>query len=404
MKIKKVNFIFLWTIMIFILVGCSNSTDKIQSEGNSLECWSCGTSVSINTKTCPNCYKFLDSKEVSTEKNSIVESSIIEKIEENTEEIATEVEIVESSEVEIIESTEVVKPEKPKKEDNYIKEREALEVNLPKDFIKATKNGITRYWRDGSDSFIIYQQSNNDGSLDYFSEETIQEYIKMYANPDTEKYKSVELLEFGPKNVDGHYAFSYTSKYTLTEKEGGGELIRIDYIIENGDKYDTIIFTDCYDGCTDALNDCMNNMKYTNYVGKETLVIEISNEFVKTEENDKIYYRNSTNHSNIIISKMENNGYLENVTEEFIRDIIVSEFKAMYGDAIDVELIDSEFLTVDGHKAFKSSISTDIEGFNMSQTQFVIENGDEYDIVVFSDSNYTFKDEFEKCIEKLRYE
>jgi hypothetical protein len=74
-----------------------------------------------------------------------------------------------------------------------------------------------------------------------------------------------------------------------------------------------------------------------------------------------------------------------------------------YNEKIEVNMIDTNVSVIDGHKALKYTYEYTINDIHVIQTQFIIKNGNMYDMVLISDFKDGHTDIFKDCIEKFEY-
>lgn len=136
---------------------------------------------------------------------------------------------------------------------------------------------------------------------------------------------------------------------------------------------------------------------------KESLNFDIPEEFEKNDTSVAILYQKPGVSSNINVVKSVNDGSLDSITGAAMIAAIETELESVYGEDLTLTLIDGELTEVDGHKAFRYSYDYEIQGIYILQTQFIVENGDEYEYITFSDCNDGYTDIFEECMEGIEY-
>lgn len=134
---------------------------------------------------------------------------------------------------------------------------------------------------------------------------------------------------------------------------------------------------------------------------KEVLKLNLPG-FEMTEMTGLIYYQKEGVTSNVVINNTANDGSLKNTTAQMMVDTIEPSLEAIYGE-LDVVLLEEENLVVDGHNALMYSYSYVVQGFNVVQTQYLIENGDEYNVITFTDFNEECTSVFEECMNTIEY-
>lgn len=141
-----------------------------------------------------------------------------------------------------------------------------------------------------------------------------------------------------------------------------------------------------------------------NYVTeKETLMIYLPENFERMETTGFTIYQEVGKNSSVNLVKTINDGSLDDVSGKEIVSAVETQLESIYGIDLTFDIVDEDFLEIDGHKAFKCSYTFDVEDIHILQTQLMIENGDEYECLTFADYNEGFLDIFTECMETLEY-
>lgn len=120
----------------------------------------------------------------------------------------------------------------------------------------------------------------------------------------------------------------------------------------------------------------------------EKIVVSVPEGFEKSEENGTITYAKEDTGSNIILNQTPNDGSLATTTGKMLVEILEPQLEETYETELTVTLVKDEKIEVDGHKGLFYSFSYEYLGFEIIQTQYILENGDVYEFVTYTDMTF----------------
>ena len=143
---------------------------------------------------------------------------------------------------------------------------------------------------------------------------------------------------------------------------------------------------------------------FTDEVGSEgTLTFTVPEGFTYLE--DSQLYNSPDSLGNIIYQTMENNGSFAFITQSLMETGLESSLGTQFGMTIDITFLSWENITVEGYDAIRYSISYEVSGIPVVQTQIVISGTDNLHYLTFTEMNNSgYQDDFAACEASMKFE
>ena len=83
-----------------------------------------------------------------------------------------------------------------------------------------------------------------------------------------------------------------------------------------------------------------------------------------------------------------NDNSLATTTGKMLVEILEPQLEKMYETELTVTLVKDEKIEIDGHAGLVYAFSYEYFGFEVVQTQYILENGDVYEFVTYTDMTF----------------
>lgn len=157
----------------------------------------------------------------------------------------------------------------------------------------------------------------------------------------------------------------------------------------------------------DSINDALDNSEEveedTTAESEGTLTFTVPEGFVY-DESSQLY--NSPDYlGNINYLTMDNDGSFNMVTKALMEMGLESQLTSQFGSEVDITVTSWEDVTVDGYEAIRYSISYELSGISVVQTQIIINGTEKLHYLTFTEMNNSgYADEFAACEETMKFE
>ncbi|MGN0308938.1 MAG: hypothetical protein ACI4DN_12050 [Lachnospiraceae bacterium] len=146
----------------------------------------------------------------------------------------------------------------------------------------------------------------------------------------------------------------------------------------------------------------------------EGLIVELTYDvpegFILDEENSGngalLYHSEKENeYSNLNSFSMENDGSFERVTNENFTAQLEEQMEAMWETELTLTLLEQKEYEIDGRRAFMHSYEYEEDGIKYTQTQCIIEDGEQLHFITFTIINdEPYADAFAATLDSVRFE
>lgn len=158
---------------------------------------------------------------------------------------------------------------------------------------------------------------------------------------------------------------------------------------------------DIEDAVSDALEDDVEDEVVAESEG--TLTFTVPEGFVYDEATE--LYNSPDSLGNINYLTMENDGSFSMVTQALMEMGLESSLASQFGSEVDITVTSWEETTVDEYEAIRYSISYEVSGIPIEQTQIIINGTEKLHYLTFTGMNTTdYADEFAACEASMKFE
>lgn len=117
------------------------------------------------------------------------------------------------------------------------------------------------------------------------------------------------------------------------------------------------------------------------------------------------YTKDTTSVANIIEYSIPSDGSFSMVTKEIMANALETQLESVFGTDITLNIPVYENIEINGRPTIKYTIAYDFEGYSLEQTQYMIDDGDNYRYVTLTrDTADEFGDDFKAVENSIRFE
>lgn len=117
------------------------------------------------------------------------------------------------------------------------------------------------------------------------------------------------------------------------------------------------------------------------------------------------YTKDTTSVANIIEYSIPSDGSFSMVTKEIMANALETQLESAFGTDIILNIPVYENIEINGRPTIKYTIAYDFEGYSLEQTQYMIDDGDNYRYVTLTrDTADEFGDDFKAVENSIRFE
>ncbi len=156
----------------------------------------------------------------------------------------------------------------------------------------------------------------------------------------------------------------------------------------------------------DADNSNVENEADTELESEGTLIYDLPEGWTYDEASDLYYGPNYPNEmANINYNSVANDGSFSLVTQAMMEEALEESLTLAYGETMDIEVTKWEETTVDGYEAIEYTITYEYAGFEIAQTQVIVNGKDNYHYLTLTESTAEgYAETFNAIIDSMRFE
>lgn len=159
-------------------------------------------------------------------------------------------------------------------------------------------------------------------------------------------------------------------------------------------------------GANDADNSNVENDAEVELESEGTLIFDLPEGWTYDEASQLYYGPNYPNEmANINYYSIANDGSFSLVTQAMMEEALEDSLTSAYGETIDVNVSKWEETSVDGYEAIEYTIKYSYAGFEIAQTQVIVNGKDNFHYLTLTESTAEgYEETFNTVIDSMRFE
>lgn len=137
-----------------------------------------------------------------------------------------------------------------------------------------------------------------------------------------------------------------------------------------------------------------------------TLIFDLPEGWTYDEASDLYYGPNYPNEmANINYYSIANDGSFGLLTQAMMEEALEESLTSAYGEAMDIEFTKWEEATVDGYESIEYTITYEYAGFEIAQTQVIVNGKDNFHYLTLTEATAEgYAETFNTIIDSMRFE